>query len=142
MEDLVDQLSGGHVTEVKIVLTSIVAALAIYQALLMAVGYGKVRLPFLNSRNASFAHRALGDTIVVIFLFVSWLCLEYFGIEDDGPGPVGLHMVSGFLLAVVLAFKIAVLKWWHGLSRFLPLLGISVLTLFLITWMTTAGVYL
>ena len=142
MEDLVDQLTGGNVTEVKIVLTSIVAALAIYQVLLMAVGYAKIRLPFLDPANASFVHRTLGDMIVPVFLFISWLCLEYFGVEDDGPGPVGLHMVSGLLLGIVLAFKIAVLRWWHGLSRLLPLLGISVLALFLITWMTTAGVYL
>lgn len=142
MEELVDGLTGGHVTEVKIVLTSIVAALAIYQVLLMAVGYAKLRLPFLDPANASFVHRAIGDMIVPVFLVVSWLCLEYFGVEDDGPGPVGLHMVSGLLLGIVLAFKIAVVRWWHGLSRFLPALGISVLALFLITWMTTAGVYL
>ena len=142
MEDLVDNLTGGHVAEVKIVLTSIIAALAIYQVLLMAVGYAKIRLPFLDPANASFAHRALGDMIVPIFMFVSWMCLDYFGWEDDGPGAVGLHMISGLLLGIVLAFKIAVVRWWHGLSRLLPALGISALALFLITWMTTAGIYL
>ena len=49
MEDFVEQSSRGNVEEVKVVLASVVAALAIYQVLLMAVGYGKLRLPFLAS---------------------------------------------------------------------------------------------
>ena len=35
MEDFVEQLSRGNVEEVKVVLASVVAALAIYQVLLM-----------------------------------------------------------------------------------------------------------
>lgn len=35
----------GNVTEVKVVLASIVTVLAAYQVTLMAVGYGKLRLP-------------------------------------------------------------------------------------------------
>ncbi len=54
MDSLIEDMTGGHVAEVKIVLTSIVAALAIYQAFLMAVGYGKVRMRLLGSRAASF----------------------------------------------------------------------------------------
>jgi len=53
VEDFVEQLSRGNVEEVKVVLASVVAALAIYQVLLMAVGYGRLRLPFLASRPAS-----------------------------------------------------------------------------------------
>ena len=60
MEDFVEQLSRGNVEEVKVVLASIVAALAMYQVLLMAVGYGKLRLPFLASRPASSTHRGGG----------------------------------------------------------------------------------
>ena len=50
MEDIIENLTGGHVTEVRIVLTSIVTALALYQVFLMAVGYGKLKLPFLAPR--------------------------------------------------------------------------------------------
>ena len=41
MEELVEDLARGNVTEVKIVLASVALALAGYQVLLMAVGYGK-----------------------------------------------------------------------------------------------------
>ena len=51
-------------------------------------------------------------------------------------------MVTGILLIVALAFKIAVLRWLHGLGRFLPALGLSVFVLFTITWITSAGIYL
>ncbi|MBA2274070.1 MAG: hypothetical protein H0W21_09265 [Actinobacteria bacterium] len=145
MDSLIDSLTGGHVAEVKIVLTSIVAALAMYQTFLMAVGYGKLRIRFLTSRTASFTHRGTGDAIVPITLLVAIMCLGYFGIEDaleHAPRPVTLHMISGFLLLLVLTIKIAVVRWWHGMGRFLPALGISVLTLFVITWLSSAGVYL
>ena len=49
MEDLVEDLTRGNVTEVKVVLASVVAALAVYQVVLMSVGYGKLRPPFLGA---------------------------------------------------------------------------------------------
>lgn len=149
MDDLIEQMTGGYVTEVKIVLTAIVTALAIYQVVLMGVGYGKLKLPFLKPAPASRAHRSIGDTIVPITLLVGVMCLGYFEIEDgyeharEGEqGVVALHIVAGFALIGVIAFKIAVVRWWHSLGRFLPLLGISVLALFLITWFSSSARYL
>jgi hypothetical protein len=118
MEDLVDQLTRGNVPQVKTALASIVVALAIYQVCLMAVGYGKVRSRLLKPRAAAFAHRAVGDTIVVITLAVAFMCLAYF------------------------ALKIVVLRWWHRMDRYLPALGLTVFTLFAITWWSSAGDYL
>ena len=141
MDDFVQTITNGYVTEVKIVLTSVVAALAIYQVLLMAVGYGRLKLPFLNSAPASKAHRAIGDTIVVITIVVGWMCLAFFGIEDDGD-LAGFHVIVSFALVGVLALKIIVVRWWRSMGRFLPMLGISVLALFLMTWMSSSGAYL
>jgi hypothetical protein len=138
MEQLVDDLTFGNVFEVKTVLASVAAALAMYQLMLIAVGYGKVRPRFLQSRTASFTHRASGDVIVVLVAIVALLCLAHFGFDDDG----GLHMVTGFALLVVLAFKIAVIRWWHGLGRLLPILGTSVFVLLALTWLTSAGHFL
>lgn len=149
MEDLVGYLANGHVTVVKIVLTSVVTALAVYQALLMAVGYGKLRLPFLGAGPASTAHRAVGDAIVALVVLVGLACLAYYGIEDsveDGaPGPASRatwHVVASVALAGVLALKLLVLHRWTAASRFLPLLGVSVLALFVMTWLTSAGAFL
>lgn len=149
MEDLLEAATGGHVTAVKIVLTSVLLALAVYQAMLMAVGYGKVRPPFLTPVSAAAAHRAVGDAIVVLVLVVGAACLGYYGIEDsvrDGaPGPEGrvtLHVVVSFALVGVLGLKVVVLHRWRRAQRFLPLLGLSVLTLLFLTWLSSAGAFL
>jgi len=149
MDDWVESVTGGHVTEVKIVLTSIVAALAFYQVFLMAIGYGKLKLPFLHPRSASRAHRAIGDTVVSITLLIGLMCLAYFGIEDGvehayppDQSRVVWHLIVSFALFGVLALKIAVLRWWHSMGKYLPLLGISVLALFIASWVTSSAAYL
>ena len=89
MEDLIDSLTRGNPTEVKVVLASVVTALAVYQLVLIAVGYGKLRPPFLGARPASLAHRASGDAIVATTVVVAVMCLSYYGFEE---GDKALHM--------------------------------------------------
>lgn len=149
MEELVEDLANGNVTEVKVVLASVVLALAVYQVVMMAVGYGKVRLPFLGSRPASEAHRAVGDTIVLVTLLVAFMCIGYFeisdGIEhaDDGETTrVAIHVAAALALLVVLALKVLVVRRGRRSGRYLPLLGLTVFGLFVVTWVTSAGDYL
>jgi Family of unknown function (DUF6529) len=96
MEELITNLTRGNVTEVKVVLASIVTALACYQVALMAVGYGKVRLRFLAADPASRAHRAIGDGIVVITVMVATMCISYFELEDDATA----HVIAAISLLV------------------------------------------
>jgi small-conductance mechanosensitive channel len=138
MEDVIDTLTRGNPTEVKVVLASVALALAVYQLVLISVGYGKLRLPFLASPPASRAHRAVGDTIVVVLVVVALMCIGYFGLEDDAT----LHVVAAISLLSVLALKIVVVRWWHAMGRFLPALGISVWLLLVLTWLTSAGDFL
>ena len=65
------------------------------------------------------------------------MCLSYFELEDSA-----FHAVTGFLLLVVLAVKVVVVRWWHAAGRFLPVLGITVLVLLVATWASTAGAFL
>jgi hypothetical protein len=113
MEDFVDGLSRGNVAQVKTVLASVVLVLALYQVGLMAIGYGKVRVPFLKPKAASFTHRALGDTIVAITLLVAFMCITYFEVEDgiehaadDEHVRAAVHVVAGALLLAVIALKV------------------------------------
>jgi Family of unknown function (DUF6529) len=138
MEQLVEELTRGNVSQVKVVLASVAAALAVYQLVLIAVAYGKVRVAVLGSRAESWTHRASGDAIVVLIVLVGLACVAYYGFEDDET----LHVVAGTALAVVLAIKVAVIRWWHGLGRLLPYLGIAVFVLLALTWLTSAGSYL
>jgi hypothetical protein len=145
MEDFVEELARDNVTEVKVVLASVVVALAVYQVILIAVGYGKLRLPFLSGRAASFTHRSMGDAIVAVTLIVAVMCLAYFGFEDgedDEETRAVLHVIAASSLLGVLTLKVIVVRWWHSLGRHLPALGITVFTLFVLTWLTSAGDYL
>lgn len=120
------------------VLASIVAALAIYQVGLITVCYGKLRLRFLDGRAASFAHRAIGDALVVIIVVAAVMCVSYLELDDEAV----LHVVAAGLLLVVLAVKIAVVRWLPSLNRFLPMLGLSVWALIALTVATSAGDFL
>ena len=149
MDDLVDTLTFGNVPQVKTVLASVAAALAVYQVATMAVGYGKVKLPFLKPKAASFAHRTVGDAILPITVLVGWMCVAYFGYEDgiehaaDGETVrAAIHVASGSLLLAVLAIKVLVVRRWSSMERFLPHLGLTVFGLFVLTWATSAGDYL
>ena len=138
MQDLIESLTRGNPTEVKVVLASVVAALAVYQLVLIAVTYGKLR----ESRDpdaAGTAHRSAGDAIVAIAVIVAVMCLSYYGFEE---GEKALHIVAGTALLVVLAFKVAVVRRLHGLGRYLPILGITVFGLFIVTWLSSAGDFL
>jgi hypothetical protein len=140
LEHLIEDVTRGNVTEVKVVLATVVMALALYQVLLAAVTYGWIRLPFLASAPAAFAHRASGDAIVLLTLAVAAMCVGYYGFDfgDDG----GTHAIAAVVLLGVLAVKIAVVRAGGRLGRLLPLLGVSVLVLFGITWLTSAGDWL
>jgi hypothetical protein len=149
VDDLVEQITRGNVSGVKIVLATVVAVLSTYQVALMAVGYGKVKLPFLKPKPASFTHRALGDMILVITLFVAWMCVTYFEITDgiehavDGEtGRATVHVIAGSALVLLLVFKVIVVRWWHAAGRFLPVIGFSIFGAFIVTWLTSAGDYL
>jgi hypothetical protein len=140
LEQLIDDVTRGNVTEVKVVLATIAMALAVYQLVLAAVAYGWLRPPFLGSAPASWVHRASGDTIVLLTVAVALMCVGYYGLDfgDDG----GTHAVAAVVLLGALAAKILVVRVGGGLGRLLPLLGMSVLVLFGITWLTSAGWFL
>ncbi|HWC71876.1 MAG TPA: DUF6529 family protein [Actinomycetota bacterium] len=149
MEDFVDGLTRGNVSQVKTVLASIVLALALYQVALMAVAYGKLRVSFLKPKAASFTHRSVGDAAVAIGIFVAFLCYSYFGVgdgiehaRDEETGRATIHVVAGSLFIVAVMAKIVVVRWWRRLERFLPALGLTMLSLFSVAWITSAGNYL
>ena len=127
----------GNPTEVKVVLASVATALAVYQVVLAAIGYRKLRRIPRGGAGAFTTHRASGDTIAVLLIVVAIMCLSYFELEDSA-----FHAVTGFLLLVVLAVKVVVIRWWHAAGRFLPALGITVFLLLAATWASTAGAFL
>lgn len=137
MENLIEEATRGNVTEVKVVLATVVLALAAYQLLLAATAYGWVRLPFLGGETASWTHRASGDAIVVLAVLVAVACLSFYGFEEGGA-----HTAFGCALLAVLAIKVAAVRRGGRLSALLPALGATVFVLFALTWLTSAGDFL
>jgi len=138
VEDLLYDVTRGNPLAVKTVLASVMFALAIYQLVLAAVGYGKLRPRFLDSAPAFLTHRVSGDVIAVLLLVVGAMCLATGEDEDDAT----FHAVTGVALLAVLTLKVVVVRWWHAAGRFLPLLGATVFTLLGLTWLGSAGEYL
>ena len=82
----------------------------------MAVGYRKLSLPFLSPAVASRAHRAIGDSILVLTLLTTLFCISYFEVEDENVAHAALRAV----LLLVLALKVAVVRRWVRGDRWLP----------------------
>jgi hypothetical protein len=140
LEQLIEDVTRGNVTEVKVVLATVVMALAVYQVVLAAIVYGWLRPPFLSAPPAAWTHRASGDAIVLLTVAVATMCVGYYGFDfgDDG----GTHAIVAVALLGVLATKVLVVRVGGRLGRLLPLLGLSVLALFGVTWLTSAGDFL
>jgi hypothetical protein len=71
------------------------------------------------------------------------MCLTYFGFDDSGKhgsdAGSSFHAIPGTLLLALLTLKVIVVRWWHGMARFLPALGVAVFALFTITWLSSAS---
>ena len=137
MERLIEDLTNGNVTEVKVVLATVIVALAVYQLVLAAVSYGKLRPRFLESGPATWAHRASGDAILVLAVLVAVACVGFYGFEEGGA-----HAVFGCLVLAALALKVLAVRIGGSSSPFLPWIGIALFALFAATWLTSAGDFL
>lgn len=137
MEGLIDDLTRGNVTEVKVVLATVVAALAVYQLVLAAVSYGKARPRFLEAGPATWAHRALGDALLVLAVLVAVACIAFYGFEEGGA-----HAVFGCLVLGALAAKVLAVRIGGSSSPLLPWIGIALFGLLMATWWTSAGDFL
>ena len=137
MEGLIEDLTRGNVTEVKVVLATVIVALAVYQLVLAGVSYGKVRSRFLEAGPATWAHRAAGDTIIVVAVLVAIACVGFYGWEEGGA-----HAIFGCLLLGALAAKVLAVRIGGSSSPLLPWIGIVLFGLFVATWWTSAGDFL
>lgn len=137
MEDVIETLTRGNVTEVKVVLATVLVALAVYQLVLAAVSYGKVRPRLLESGPATWAHRASGDTIIVLAVLVAVACISFYGWDEGGA-----HAVLGCLVLGALALKVLAVRIGGSSSPLLPWIGIALFGLFVATWWTSAGDFL
>jgi hypothetical protein len=137
MEQLIEDITRGNVTEVKVVLATVIVALAVYQLLLAAVSYGRLRPRVLQPGPATWAHRASGDAILVLAVLVAIACISFYGWEEGGA-----HAVFGCLVLAALALKVLAVRIGGSSSPLLPWIGVALFGLFIATWLTSAGEFL
>jgi Family of unknown function (DUF6529) len=137
VEQLIEDVTRGNVAEVKVLLASVILGLAVYQVVLAAVFYGRLPLAFLAPGAASWTHRSSGDATLVLTVVVATMCIGYSGFEEGGA-----HAVVATILLGVFATKVLAVRVGGRMGRLLPVLGISLLVLFAITWLTSAGDFL
>jgi Family of unknown function (DUF6529) len=137
VEHLIEDLTRGNVTEVKVVLATVILVLAVYQLFLASVAYSRLRCRFLAAASASWAHRASGDAVLALTVIVATMCVAFYGFDEGGA-----HAVVACVLLGLLAAKVVAVRLGGRLGRLLPVLGISVLLAFVLTWLTSAGSFL
>jgi hypothetical protein len=126
MADFFDRLTNGNVPHVKIVLAAVIVALAAYQLVLMAIGSWR-------------AHRASGDTIVALVLFVAAVCISYYGFEGEEDGAT-VHVVAAVAALALVAVKVTLVRTGRA-GRALPYVGTSLFTALVVTFASAAALY-
>ncbi len=138
MEHLVETVTRGNVAEVKAVLATVGVGVGVWQIALMAIGYGKLRPRALEPGPASRAHRAIGDTLLVVTVTAATMCAGYFGLEEAFEGgSEGLHALAAIVLLGVLALKVGIIRGDGRGGALLPYLGSSVFILLVVVWVTS-----
>lgn len=141
---LADDDVSPEITATKIVLATVVVVFALYQVGLIAVVYGWLPPTLPARRVASRAHRLVGMTTALLTVGIAITCISSYNVGDaleKGPRTAA-HVIGGSLLLLLLAAKLVVVRRGprqgqaHG--RALPVLGLSVASLFVLTWATSA----
>jgi len=139
--ELLDNLTGGNLLLVKVLLTSVVFTLAGLQVFLAARFYEASTIPPVSAGTAARVHRVNGRATLALAVLVGFACLA-------GPaGPVSptrvlLHSAFGSLVFALLALKYAVLKLVQGADRFLPAIGTGLFLSFAAIWATSVADYI
>lgn len=135
-----NDVTDGHLLAWKVVVATIVFALAGLQVAMAARFWGVLNVSFLSGSTAVKVHRASGWTALVLGVLVGFSCLVG-PAGPTSPTRVLLHSVFGAALFAALAVKFSVLKLVIGKDRLLPFLGSAVFLLFFAIWLTSVFDY-
>lgn len=87
-------------------------------------------------------HRSMGFIFVILLIITSIFCVKYVArVGDQISHRAALHGVFALALIAVLAVKIIIIRWFKGLLKFVPVLGIVVFVLAFVVVTTSAGYF-
>jgi len=140
MINFLNDATGGHLLLWKVVLTSIVFALAGLQVVMAARFWGRPILVALNPGTAVRVHRVSGRLALSLGVLVALTCI----VGPAGPlSPtrVALHSIFGILVFTVLAVKFLLIKVLRQGDSVLPLIGSLLFLAFGAIWATSVADY-
>lgn len=140
MINFLNDITGGHLLLWKVVLTSIVFALAGLQVVMAAGFWGHPVLANVSGGTAVRVHRMSGRVALTLGVLVALTCI----VGPAGPltpTRVALHSLFGILVFVVLAVKFLLIKVLRQGDSVLPLIGSLLFLTFGAIWATTVADY-
>ena len=140
MIKVLNDATGGHLLLWKVLLTSIVLALAGLQVAVAARFWGRPSLLAVSPGTAVRIHRTSGRLALTLGVIVALTCI----VGPAGPlSPtrVALHSIFGILVFVILAAKFLVLKVLRTGGDALPFIGSALFLAFGAIWATSVADY-
>jgi hypothetical protein len=140
MIKFLNDVTGGQLLLWKVVVTSIVFALAGLQVAMAARFWGRPFLVSLSPGAAVRVHRMSGRLALTLGVLVALTCI----VGPAGPltpTRVALHSILGVLVFAVLTAKFLVLKVLRQGDNILPLIGSVLFLTFGAIWATTVADY-
>jgi hypothetical protein len=140
MINFLNDITGGHLLLWKVVLTSIVFALAGLQVAMAAQFWGRPLLAGVSGGTAVRVHRTSGRLALTLGVLVALTCI----VGPAGPlSPtrVALHSLFGILVFTVLAVKFLLIKVLRQGDSVLPLIGTLLFLTFGAIWATSVADY-
>ena len=140
MIKILNDATGGHLLLWKVVLTSVVLALAGLQVAVAARFWGRPSVIVVSPGTAVRIHRASGRLALTLGVIVALTCI----VGPAGPlSPtrVALHSIFGVLVFAILAAKFLVLKVLRTGGNALPFIGSALFIAFGAIWATSVADY-
>lgn len=121
---------------------TVVAVLAIFQALTMYAAMGTIPRGQVKMKYLMRAHRYGGRIAIALAVAVAWFCIVDRGAATDPFPRAAIHAFFGATSFAALAVKFSLLRWQPALAYDLaPWLGRYVAMAFIIIWITSAYAY-
>ncbi len=88
-------------------------------------------------------HKINGYIFLLLLLVISYFCIKYVaGIGDRLPPRAISHIILALFLLIIFFIKILIVRFFKQFLKFVPVLGMIVLSLAFVVTATSAGFYL
>ena len=140
MIKLLNDATGGHLLLWKVIVTSVVVALAGLQVAAAGRFWGRPSVLAVSPGVAVKVHRTSGRVALTLGVIVALTCIVGPAGPLD-PTRVLLHSIFGILVFAILTAKFLVLKVLRGSGGALPIIGSALFLAFMAIWATSVADY-